>query len=132
LIPVLDGPAPAGGPPDAEVAMVLVVMIVTWVLMLLGGVAGMVWMWWLTTRTMFVLPLVADRELDFSTAWRMSWQETRYGFWELLLLNFLAGIIGMLGFYVCYVGALVSIPLGVMMVDAAYEGRFAPHAEVLD
>ena len=46
------------------------------------------------TRAMFVMLLIADRRVDFSTAWRMSWAETRNHFSELLLLKVVAGLIG--------------------------------------
>ncbi len=121
-----------GGPPDADVAFVIlgfVALMVVGAVCIIGAIA---WSFWIGTRTMFVMPLIADREVDFSTAWRMSWEETRHGFWELLVINFLAGIIGTLGMYALYVGIIVSFPLYVMIIDAAYEDRFAPTAEVFD
>jgi Membrane domain of glycerophosphoryl diester phosphodiesterase len=81
------------------------------------------WMLWIGTRTMFVLPLVADRGCSFSTAWGMSWDATRTRFWELLLLNFVAAIIGVLGIYACYVGVIFTLPLYYLTIAAAYDGR---------
>lgn len=79
---------------------------------------------WFRTRTMFVMPLVADRGYGFSTAFQASWQATRHRFWERLLLIVLASIIGMLGAYLCYVGLLFTLPLQFLIIAAAYEDEF--------
>ena len=84
------GPHHAGPAEPWRVALLLG----SFALMMVGWFLAMAWIFFLQTRTMFILPLIADRGLGFFDAWRTSWQETRRGFWELLLLQFLAGLIG--------------------------------------
>lgn len=60
----------------------------------------------------------------------MSWRESRVRFWELLLLQVIAGIIGYAGFNACYVGALFSIPAQLTILACAYTERF-PSQHVL-
>ena len=83
-----------------------------------------VWTLWINARTMFVMPLVADRGYDFSSAFAESWRATRVRFWERLLVSFLAAIIGMLGAYVCYIGVLFTLPLQFLIIAAAYDDEF--------
>jgi hypothetical protein len=116
-----------GGPNDAAVVLLMLGM---WAVMLIGGFGMIVWAFWISTRTMFILPLIADRDIDFGEAWRTSWEATRHGFWELLLLNFLAGMIAGLGAYVCYVGLIFTLPIYYCLLAAAYEHRCAPPAAV--
>jgi membrane-anchored glycerophosphoryl diester phosphodiesterase (GDPDase) len=133
FVPILSGLEGAGGAaPPAVVLSAVFGMFAFWVAMIVLNFVSYAWMLFIGTRTLFILPLIADRRLDFSTAWRLSWEETRHGFWELLLLSIIASIISVLGMYVCYVGIIVSFPLGIMIIDAAYEDRFAGAAEVLE
>jgi len=114
-----------GRPPEPADALVMVLMLGGFALMMFGLVLATAWTFWLSTRTMFILPLIADRRLDFLTAWRWSWETTRSGFWELLLLNFVAGLIGGLGMYACYVGVIFTLPIYYTIVAVAYQDRFA-------
>ncbi len=86
--------------------------------------AMMAWTLWINARTMFVMPLIADRGYSFSAALHESWRVTRIRFWERLLLSFLAMLIGMMGMYVCYVGLLFTLPLYFLIIGAAYEDEF--------
>ena len=87
-------------------------------------VVAMIWWLWISTKTIFVLPLIADRGADCAEAFRISWRESKIRFWELLLLHFLAGIIASLGIYACYVGLLFSMPIYYTIVCSAYNDRF--------
>ncbi|MGO8688096.1 MAG: glycerophosphoryl diester phosphodiesterase membrane domain-containing protein [Thermoguttaceae bacterium] len=113
------GPHHAGPAEPWRVALLLG----SFALMMVGWFLAMAWIFFLQTRTMFILPLIADRGLGFFDAWRTSWQETRRGFWELLLLQFLAGLIGALGVYFCYVGLLCTMPISFTIIAAVYEER---------
>ena len=86
------------------------------------------WIWslWFTTRMMFVLPLIADRRTVFFAALRRSWAETRVGFWELLVINLVSGLIGTLGMYAMYVGMIFTVPVALTIVASVYEERFHP------
>jgi len=119
----LHAPRPGrGGEPDAA-------FIVVFVLLFYGGlfvavILLMLWQLWIGTRTMFMLPLIIDRGLTFSEAWSASWDLTRRHFWELLVLRFLAGLLGSLGINLCYVGVLATLPIYYSLIAAAYEIHF--------
>lgn len=82
---------------------------------------GMVWSAWVGTRLMFALPLVADRGVSVGEALAGSWALTKGRFWLSLLLVLVIGIIISAGCLLCCVGLLVSAPLGMLMLLAAYE-----------
>ncbi|HVW47548.1 MAG TPA: glycerophosphoryl diester phosphodiesterase membrane domain-containing protein [Solirubrobacterales bacterium] len=86
--------------------------------------AMIIWSFWINARTMFVMPLIADRGYNFSTALGESWRVTRVRFWERVLISFLAMLIGMLGMYACYVGILFTLPLYFLIISAAYDDEF--------
>lgn len=111
-------------PSPAEVAAMLFGILAFYAIIFLVGIVSWVWSMWFTTRTMFVLPLIADRRLGFVRALRQSWTETRQGFWELLVINFVAGIIGMIGIYAMYVGLLFTVPIYFTIIASVYEERF--------
>ena len=48
----------------------------------------------------------------------------------MLLLQFLAGLIGGLGVYFCYVGLLFTMPISFTIVAAAYEDRLGAGRQV--
>ena len=52
--------------------MVLAGFLGCFALLSVGLLAVMVWTFWISTKTMFVMPLIADRDVSFSTAWAMS------------------------------------------------------------
>jgi hypothetical protein len=112
-----------GRPIDPEQAAAGI-MILVFGAEILFMFAMMIWALWLNARTMFVLPLVADRGYDFSTAFAESWRATRVRFWERLLVSFLASLIGMMGMYACYVGVLFTLPLQFLIIAAAYDDEF--------
>lgn len=111
-------------PPPEVVAAMLFGILAFYAVMFLVGIVSWVWSMWFTTRTMFVLPLIADRRLGFAQALRQSWTETRQGFWELLVINFVAGLIGMIGIYAMYVGLLFTVPIYFTIIASVYEERF--------
>jgi hypothetical protein len=88
----------------------------------------LIWIWqlWITTRLVFVFPLIAQRGLSAGDAIRTSWKESRVRFWELLAVNFVATIISMVGFNAMYVGALFTVPMGVTILAVVYRDRFEP------
>ena len=110
---------PPAQPPDEEVAFVLTVFLGWFALLSLGLLAVMIWTFWIGTKTMFVLPLIADRDVRFSTAWKMSWHETRDHFWELLLLRVVASLIGSVGASLFYVGLIFTMPISTRLICKA-------------
>jgi hypothetical protein len=112
---------PGAKPNDAAIMAFMFSTMAVWMLLIFFT---MVWGFYFSTRTMFVFPLIADRGYGFSDAWHASWEATRRRFWERLLLVVLAGIIGGLGVYICYVGIIFTIPIYFMIIAAAYEDEF--------
>lgn len=128
------GAPPVGGPmrvqpPPAFFAA----LFAMYGLMMLGGLAMIVWQLWFTTRTMYAMPLIADRGYSAMEAITESWRLTKSRFWELLLINFLGGFVAMLGVYACYVGMVATLPIYFTLIAAAYEGdalrQFTPEKE---
>jgi hypothetical protein len=118
-------PSPCREPPSAlAVFATFFAILAFYAVMFLGIFVSWLWTLWFTTRTMFVLPLIADRRLAFGAALCRSWAETRHGFWELLLVKFVADVIGMLGVYAMYVGLLVTVPYRFTLLASVYEDRF--------
>lgn len=112
-----------GAPVDPEKAGPWIVALMFGVQIIFGFMM-IAWSLWINARTMFVMPLAADRGYDFSNALAESWRATRVRFLERLLVSFLAAIIGMLGLYVCYVGVLFTLPLQFLIIGAAYDDEF--------
>jgi hypothetical protein len=119
---VLVLPNPPGRPPNP--ADVFPTLLGAMLISVPLGLLAAAWTFWFRTRTMFVMPLVADRGYDFFAALRASWEATRYRFWERLLLLFLAGLLGTIGVNLCYVGLLFTLPLQFLIITAAYEDEF--------
>ena len=111
-------------PSPGAVFALIAGMCFFYALMFLAIVATWLWMLWFGTRTMFVFPLIADRRYSFGMAWRESWRETRTRFWELLIVQAVAGVIGMLGIYAMYVGLIFTIPIMFSIIVAVYVERF--------
>ncbi len=79
---------------------------------------------WFATRIAFVFPILADRDISWSEAYRLSFRATKSGFWEVLLLVFIAWVFASIGSMFCYVGMLVTLPIGFSIMAAAYRERF--------
>ena len=98
-------------------------MLIIFPLQLIGLCTQAVWTIWFGTRTMFVLPAIADRGYSLSTALDLSWEATRLHFWEFFFLNMIAILLGMIGMYLCYVGIVLTAPLYFLIIAAAYDAR---------
>jgi hypothetical protein len=127
VLPPGVGPGQANQPVEP---WMIVVMLGVFPLLAVGSLFSMAWSLWVNTRTLFIIPLIAERGLDFHTAWSASWQATRSGFWELLLLQFVAAFIGVIGAYACLIGAIFTVPIYFTIVATAYEDRFASEGQV--
>lgn len=114
-------PRQPGAQPNPAIAVAMFGTMAVYMLLMFGFMA---WSFYFMTRTMFVMPLVADRGYGFFSAWHTSWDATRKRFWERLLLVVLAGILGGLGVYLCYVGVIFTMPLYFLLIAAAYEDEF--------
>lgn len=112
--------AAAGPNGDPSPIIILLSMAVFGVAVL----AFMAFSIWITTRTMFVFPLIADRGLDYKSAFRESFRATKEGFWWLLLTHFIANMIAQLGGSFCVVGMFFTIPLYFTILAGAYDEEF--------
>jgi membrane-anchored glycerophosphoryl diester phosphodiesterase (GDPDase) len=101
-------------------------MFLFYAVLFLAIIMGWLWMLWFGTRTMFVFPLIAQRQCGFAAAWSQSWRETRLRFWELLIINFVAGLLGMLGLYAMYIGLIFTMPIMFSIIMSVYDERFTP------
>lgn len=126
-------PAPAGRPafrgpgmPGNKELVMIGTMIVAYGLMLLGMLLMAVYTIWFGMRTMYVMPLIADRGCSFSEALTESWRLTKTRPWELLLVYFFASFISGMGAYFCYVGMLATLPIYFAIVAATYESHALP------
>lgn len=115
----INGGAPVNA--DEAAPWIMAIVFVVEIVFVFGMMA---WTLWINARTMFVMPLVADRGYDFATAIGDSWRATRVRPLERLLVSFLAMIIGMMGVYFCYVGLLLTLPLQFLIIAAAYDDEF--------
>ena len=111
-------------PPPALMLGVIALMFVFYFGMFVVMILIVVFQMWLTTRLMFVFPLIADRGLGCFAALGESWRATRTQFWELLIVNFVASLIGMLGMYAMYIGMLFTIPIWITIIGSVYKERF--------
>lgn len=114
-------PGPNQGEPPPELMMGFFGM---YLIMLVAMIPMLIWQLWFSTRTMFVLPLIAHRQMGVSAAWSASWRETRSAFWELLVLNLAAQTIAMMGAYFMYVGMLFTVPFAITLKTSVYLERF--------
>jgi hypothetical protein len=104
--------------------VVLLGMFAGMLIFFIGLILCVAWALWFGTRTMFVLPLIADRGLGAVEALRLSWRETRVRFWDLLAINFVAGLIVMAGMQAIYIGLIFTVPISLMIIASVYEERF--------
>jgi hypothetical protein len=125
--PGAQGPNPQEPPPEFFLGILAFYlgMFVAMFLML-------IWQLWFSTRTMFILPLIADRRMGVAAAWSASWRETRKSFWELLVLNVAAQISAVLGAYFMYVGLLVTVPFAITLRTSVYLERFGVREDAGD
>ena len=122
---LLGPPSGSRGAPSGPAVEVVVVAAVL-VMLLIMAVSLTVGLFF-----MFAYPLVVDRKLPGLDACRASARAVRAnlgGMLGLVLLNFALGMIGLL---LCYVGALLLMPVGMAANAVAYRRVFGEAAEAL-
>lgn len=124
--PAVAPPVRAPGMPNNRELAFFGTMFVMYGLMLVGMLLMMIWTIWFGMRTMYVMPLIADRGNSFSEALTESWRLTKANPWQLLLFYFLALVVMNVGVYFCYVGMLASMPVYYALIAAAYEAHALP------
>lgn len=78
-----------------------------------------------TVCLQFTLPLIIDKQMDFGTAMKTSWNMTMKHFWYVLGLTILAGLVGVLGLLGCCIGMIFTLPIGIAAMMFAYETIFS-------
>jgi hypothetical protein len=96
------------------------VMVVFAILVLLSLIP----MIYLSINWMFTLPLIIDRNMDFSTAMRTSWRQVSKHWWSVFALILLGSLVNFAGLLLCGVGLLFSTPIVIGAVVNAYETIF--------
>lgn len=96
-------------------------------LFMVGGVALLcvIPMIYLQVNWMFTLPLILDKELEFWPAMKLSWQRVNVHWWSCFGLVVLVGLLNILGVLLCFVGLLVTVPIGFAALMYAYETIFS-------
>ena len=111
LIGVIPAIASQGDiPPLAALAPGLVLLLV-----------GMPVAIYLQTSWMFTLPLILDQGLDFWTAMGRSRRQVGRHWWLCFGLTVVVGLVNLVGLLCCLVGALVTLPLGLLALMKGYE-----------
>jgi uncharacterized membrane protein len=72
---------------------------------------------------LYVIPLVAFQNAQLSDAINMSKEEAMKSLVNHTLFFFLASLIGCIGFILCGVGVVITLPVGIAALAVAYEER---------
>jgi uncharacterized membrane protein len=110
--------AASGGQPDPAVVLGFfgfwgIVLIVLMVVLILISVAFM-----------FAYPLIIERHLSGFDAVKLSMKAAMANFWGLLGLMLLTGLLSFAGVLLCYVGAILVLPISFGAIATAYEQVF--------
>lgn len=106
--------------------LIPVAVLALWLPVGLVGIAVVLAISWFHARTMFVLPLIADRGLPFTEAFGASWKASGERFWDLWALHIIGALVMLLCSQLCAaLGLLIGVPLYHCMVASAYEERFS-------
>ena len=88
------------------------------------AVVGLCVVVYLQTCWMFTLWLVADKKMTFWPAMQLSREVVRKHWWQTFFLGLVAGLIGVSGLLICFVGVLVTAPISIAMYAYAYDKLF--------
>jgi uncharacterized membrane protein len=80
---------------------------------------------YLSVNWQFTLPLIIDKQLPFWTAMKTSWKMVHKHWWHVFGLAVVIGLVSMAGALACCIGILVTIPIGIAAMLAAYETIFS-------
>jgi uncharacterized membrane protein len=87
---------------------------------------------YLAVAYVFALPLVIDKKMEFWPAMEVSRQVVHRHWWSIFALGIVLWIIACVGFLVCFVGALVTIPVASAALMYVYEDLFGPEGRAPD
>ena len=97
-------------------------------LALLGLIAALIPLAYLSVCWMFSIPLVIDKRMKFWPAMGTSRKAVNRHWWTVFAFLIVVGLINLVGFVVCCVGIFFSVPLTLTAVMYAYEDIFSASA----
>ncbi|MEI9960945.1 MAG: glycerophosphoryl diester phosphodiesterase membrane domain-containing protein [Limisphaerales bacterium] len=83
---------------------------------------------YLSVSWQFTLPLIIDKGMTFGTAMKTSWKMVGKHWWQVFGLTIVIGLLNVVGFCVCCVGLLFTVPIGFVAMMFAYETIFSETA----
>lgn len=78
----------------------------------------------ISTCTLFAMPLIADRKMDFWPAIMTSFEKVKTNFFPFLGFAFVVGLLGGIGTLLCVIGVIFTFPIYAAMVCVAYRDVF--------
>ena len=102
----------------------VLVGLITWLLTSLGLVLCILPGIYLAVGYVFALPLVIDKRMEFWPAMEVSRQVVHKHWWSIFGLVIVLALVACAGFIVCFVGALISIPVATASLLYVYEDLF--------
>jgi uncharacterized membrane protein len=97
---------------------------------LFGPILSMLFQLAVSTLTMFAFFLIAERNMEFIPALRLSIDTVKTNFWEFLGLLVVAGAIASVGLVACCVGVFLTQPIAGCIIAVAYREVFGRPAVV--
>jgi hypothetical protein len=79
---------------------------------------------YLTVSFQFTLPLIVDKQLNFGAALKSSWKMVHRHWLQVFGLTIVVGLVSIVGLFGCIIGVIVTIPIGIATMMAAYETIF--------
>jgi hypothetical protein len=98
--------------------------LIKWLLTSLGLALCILPGIYLAVGYVFALPLVIDKRMEFWPAMEVSRQVVHRHWWSTFGLVIVLALVACAGFIVCFVGALISIPLALASLMCVYEDLF--------
>ena len=104
--------------------------LVKWLLTCLGLILCILPGIYLAVGYVFALPLVIDKNMEFWPAMEVSRQVVHRHWWSTLGLLIVLWVVAFVGFLLCGVGALISVPVASAAFMYVYEDLFGEIAAV--
>ncbi|MBU4198657.1 MAG: hypothetical protein KKE37_07190 [Verrucomicrobia bacterium] len=106
--------------------LVFVVVGLLSIIVCVGHLLAVVLVIGLKTMLMFALFLIVDRKLEFWPASMASINRVKGNFFPLLAFMLIASLFNAIGFMVCGLGLIVTLPITICCLAVAYRDVFGP------
>ncbi len=90
-----------------------------------GSLLGVLFVYGLGTVVMFGIFLITEQKLDAWTAAVKSFETVKMNFWPFLGVYVVACLLSSIGFIVCGIGIVITLPLMVCILGVAYRDVFS-------